>query len=263
MAPAPHVGVFDSGVGGLSVLNAIRERLPKISLSYIGDVAHAPYGHRGASDVMDRSRRIVGHLAATGTRLIVVACNTVTVLGIEQLRGEWPELIFVGVEPGVKPAVALSDTGRVAVLTTPATAASARLRALIDEFASDAHVLVVPCPGLAGAIERGVIDGPELHEILEPICREVSAKGVDVAVLGCTHYPFVSEALAKLLGPGVTLIDTGTAIARRVASLLGPASPGSNDDLRIFSTGDVGTMSKLASICKSLGTYRMEHLALE
>lgn len=244
------------------MLEAIHERLPKTPLTYIGDVAHAPYGHRLETYVMHRSRRIVRHLAASGARMIVVACNTVTVLGIAQLRDEWPDLTFVGVEPGIKPGAAMSRNKRIAVLTTPATAASPRFGALVNDFAPDAHVLVLPCPELAGAIERGVIDGPELHQFLEPVCRAITAQDVDVVVLGCTHYPFVAAALAKRLGPGVALLDTGQAIARRVESLLGFTALASIPRVRIFSTGDVQTMAKLASNCSALGCHRVEHLAL-
>src|ERR1700754_2425232 len=213
------IGVFDSGVGGLSILRALRERLPQTSMLYVGDVAHAPYGERPVGEVVDRSIRIAQWLADQGSRMIVVACNTATVLAIEALRARWPELVFVGVEPGVKPAAARSRTRRIAVMTTAATAASARLAHLIARYAEDAYVHVQACPELASAIERGVLAGPELIEILRPYCAEIRAAAVDTVVLGCTHYPFVADAIRSQFGDEISLIDTASAIAERTASL--------------------------------------------
>ena len=138
------------------MLDALRRRLPRASLVYIGDVAYASYGERAVSDVIERSHRVVEHLAGLGVRIVVVACNTATVLAIQSLRQRWPEMDFVGVEPGVKPAVAATRTRRIAIMATPATAAGVHLRHLVDEFASGVHVHIEPCPGLAAAIERGV-----------------------------------------------------------------------------------------------------------
>ncbi len=256
-ASSPSIGVFDSGVGGLSVLNALRRRLPQAPLLYVGDVAHAPYGERDANDVIERCHRIVGHLAALGARVIVVACNTATVLGIDAMRRRWPTLTFVGVEPGVKPAVARTLTRRVAVMTTPATATSARLRHLIDTFAPGVHVHVQSCPGLAALIEAGVHDGSALHAVLAPLCAEVRAARVDTVVLGCTHYPFVAEPIQALLDHRHTLIDTASAVAERAAVVWGQPPVG-QARLRLLSTGATATMATLLRRCRELEFARVE-----
>jgi glutamate racemase len=257
---APCIGVFDSGVGGLSVLNALRRRLPHASLIYIGDVAYAPYGERNPAEVIARCHRIVEHLAALGATLIVVACNTATVLGIAAMRQRWPALRFVGVEPGVKPAAAATRTGRIAVMATPATAASARLRYLIETFAPHVHVHIEPCPGLAAAIESGVHEGLELDNVIAPLCASVRGADVDTVVLGCTHYPFVAGTIQSLLGNEITLIDTATAVAERVAVVwtggLAQAS------LRVRSTGASGPMASLLKRCRDLEQVRIEHVPL-
>lgn len=258
--PAPCIGVFDSGVGGLSVLNALRRRLPSASLIYVGDVAYAPYGERDAAEVIARCHRIVAHLAAMGATLVVVACNTATVLGIAALRQRWPALRFVGVEPGVKPAVAATRSGRIAVMATPATAASARLRYLVDTFAPGVHVHVEPCPGLAGAIEGGVHEGAELDGVLAPLCANVRAANVDTVVLGCTHYPFVTSTIQSLLGNEIELIDTATAVADRVAVVWNGGLGQSR--LRVRSTGASGPMALLLKRCRDLEQAPIEHVSI-
>jgi glutamate racemase len=247
LAVVPHIGVFDSGVGGLSVLKALQRQLPAATITYLGDVAYAPYGERPAAEVLQRCERIVQQLVDLGARLIVVACNTATVLGVAYLRQRWPLVVFVGVEPGVKPAAAASRTKRIAVMATPATARSARLQWLIEHHAQDVHVHVQPCPGLAGAIERGHLSGAALLDVLTPCCKSVLAARVDTVVLGCTHYPFVADSIQALLGADVKLLDTSAAVAARVASLwrqftLPFQAP---PMLRVFSTGATAAMQLL------------------
>ena len=257
----PCIGVFDSGVGGLSVLDALKRRLPQASFVYIGDVAHAPYGERDPAEVVERCKSLVAWLADRGAHTIVVACNTATVLGIDTLRQHWPALRFVGVEPGVKPAVAATRTRRIAVMTTPATAASARLRYLIEAFAPGIHVHVEACPGLAAIIERGVHEGPELTAVLAPLCARVRTAQVDTVVLGCTHYPFVASAIRALLGDAVHLIDTASAVAERVGVVSGDAS-GGPANLRVLSTGALGPMRRLLTHCRDLETTEVEPLPI-
>ncbi|MEP6875388.1 MAG: glutamate racemase [Burkholderiales bacterium] len=259
---SPCIGVFDSGVGGLSILRALHHRLASTSMIYVGDVANAPYGERAASEVIARSMRIVEWLAGQGATMIVVACNTATVLAIEALRARWPTLVFVGVEPGVKPAAARSCTRRIAVMVTAATATSGRLQHLITRYASDAHVHVQTCIGLADAIERGALDGPALFDVLRPFCAEVVAANVDTVVLGCTHYPFVEESIRALLGPDITLIDTASAIADRAASLWEqtPAVFEPEPHLRAMSTGTSETMRVLLRRCPGLEDIEIESL---
>ena len=259
---APCIGVFDSGVGGLSILRALHQRLADTSMVYVGDVAHAPYGERSVSEVIARSMRIVEWLASQGAQMIVIACNTATVLAIEALRARWPTLVFVGVEPGVKPAASRSRTQRIAVLVTSATATSERLRHLIGRYAAGAHVHVQACPGLADAIERGMLDGPALLEVLRPHCDAVLAADVDTVVLGCTHYPFVEESIRALLGPGITLIDTASAIADRAASLWEqtPRVVEQAPRVRAMSTGARETMRLLLQRCPGVEDIEVETL---
>lgn len=266
----PRIGLFDSGIGGLSVLGAVRRRLPRASLMYVGDVAFSPYGERPAGDVLARCDRIVEHLHGSGARLIVVACNTATVLAIDDLRRRWPEITFVGIEPGVKPAALGSRNRRIAVMATPATAASARLRQLILAFASDVHVHVQACAGLATMIESGRHEGPELHSILAPLCDRIRAADVDTVVLGCTHYPFVAAAIQALLGDSITLIDTSEAVAQRVVAILdggavsrcAVAEPCTSPLLQVLSTGATAPMSALLKRCFGAADARVQSLAL-
>lgn len=262
--PAPCIGVFDSGVGGLSVLRELHRRLPTTALSYVGDVAHAPYGPRPAAEVLARCERIVGHLADQGAALIVVGCNTATVHAIETLRAHWPALRFVGVEPGVKPGVARSHTGRIAVMATSATVRSTRMRQLLERHAPGAHVHLQPCPGLADAIEQGALDGAALSKVLTPYCDRIRADDVDTVVLACTHYPFVAAEIQRQLGPGVALIDTAAAVAEQVASVWAEvhAEPAPAPRLRVRSTGSSQTMQRLLRECPGFETVRVEALAL-
>ena len=260
--PSTCIGVFDSGVGGLSILGALHRRLPTAPLVYVGDVAHAPYGARAAREVIDCSMRIVERLASAGAQMIVVACNTATVMAIEALRARWPALVFVGVEPGVKPATAQSRTRRIAVMVTHATARSDRLQHLIARYAEDAHVHVQACPGLAEAIELGALDGPALLDVLRPHCDAVLRANVDTVVLGCTHYPFVEASIRELLGPEITLIDTASAVAERAASLWAQTSPvfEPKPRVRVMSTGAAATMRLLLQRCPGLEDTEVESL---
>lgn len=255
------IGVFDSGVGGLSVLDALRHRLPRAALCYLGDVAYAPYGERSDDAITSRCDRIVHHLVERGARIVVVACNTATVLTIATLRARFPDIAFVGVEPGVKPAAAQSRARRIAVMATPATSRSARLRHLIDAHAAGVQTHVEPCPGLADAIERGFVDGPELRALLQPHVDRVRASGADTVVLGCTHYPFAAELLQSMLGPAVTLLDTAAAVATRVAAVCG--DPGAGDArLDVASTGATEAMRMLLARCRHLEDVTVETLSI-
>jgi glutamate racemase len=257
---SPCIGVFDSGSGGLSVLAALRRRLPDSPLLYIGDVAFAPYGDRTPDDVVDRCQHIVARLVERGATTIVVACNTATVLGIQAMRNQWPAVEFIGVEPGVKPAVAATRNGRIAVMTTPATAESARLLHLIDTFASGVHVCVVPCPGLASAIERDAEDFIALHALLADPCAMIREYGADTVVLGCTHYPFAAHAIQRLIGDDIRLIDTATAVAERVAAVCSGRMP-MRGGLRMLSTGATAEMATLLRRCREFDRIEIEFLS--
>ena len=264
-APPPPIGLFDSGVGGLTVVRALRQRLPGAALMYVGDVARAPYGDRPAAEIVARSLTIAAWLIERGTGLVVVPCNTATALAIEALRARWPQIAFVGVEPGVKPAVAASITRRIAVMATTATIRSTRLAELIKRHAGDCRVHLQPCPGLAGAIEDGVLDGPQLQRILAPHCAAIRAAEVDTVALGCTHYPFVATAIQALLGPAVRLVDTSDAVAERTAALW-LAHSGIVDrapaTVRVFGTKASPTLQRLTATCVTSETVVVESLTL-
>ena len=259
---ATRIDAFDSGVGGLSVLRQIHRRLPAVSIRYIGDVAHAPYGERSPGAVLARAERIVGHLVEQGAGLVVVACNTATVLAIETLRARWPATVFVGVEPGVKPGVAASRTRRIAVMATRATVRSARFRRLVELHATGVHVHVQACPGLVDVIETGVQDGPALLAVLAPYCDAIRDAKVDTVVLACTHYAFVGEAIRRLLGPGITLIDTASAVADRVVGQWPGLIQRGSPLLRVQSTGASTALGAMLRQCPGFEAVEIERLAL-
>ena len=246
---SPHIGIFDSGVGGLSVLRALHAELPAARLSYIADSAHAPYGERDVAHILERSRRVARALIDAGAQLLVVACNTATAAAVDALRADWPALPIVGVEPGIKPAVALSNVGRVGVLATPATVASERFQRLVAAHSARCDILAVPCPGLAARIEQGHLDDPALAEEIAALCAPLVARQVDVVALGCTHYPFVGAQIGQALGAGVVLVDTAEAVARqatRLAADLGRADESAV--VRLCSNGDVALLGRLAAL---------------
>jgi glutamate racemase len=251
-SPSAAIGVFDSGVGGLSVLRALRTRLPAARLHYLADSAYAPYGDRSVEDVIERSRRVCAHLLDQGAGMIVVACNTATTAAIGALRGQWPRVPFVGVEPGVKPAAAASRNRRIGVLATRRTIASERLRTLVEQHAADCHVVLQACPGLVDVIERGNLDDEALRSMLTGFCAPLRDAQVDTVVLGCTHYPFVADALQAVLGPEVKLVDTAEAVSQRalhLAATLQPATPlpqRSEPLLRLQTTGEAATLAGFA-----------------
>jgi glutamate racemase len=232
-----EIGVFDSGVGGFTVLRELHALLPRARLRYLADTAYAPYGNRSPEDIRARSFAITEHLIERGAGLIVVACNTATAHAIEALRARWPALPFVGTEPGIKPAVAATRNGRIGLLATPATAASARLRSLIERHAGDREVVVQGCAGIVDRIEAGDLGSVELRALVERYCQPLRAGGVDTALLGCTHYPLIETLWQAALGPDVTLLRIETAVARRAVDLWAPA-PGDHAALDIETSGD-------------------------
>lgn len=219
-----EIGIFDSGVGGLTVLRELHAMLPTARLRYLADTAYAPYGNRTPDEIRARSIAISEHLIAQGAELVVVACNTATAHAIEALRAQWPTLPFVGTEPGIKPAVAATRNGRIGLLATPATAASTRLRALIERHANGREVVVQGCPGVVDRIEAGDLDSVELHALVERYCGPLRAVGVDTALLGCTHYPLIEPLWQAALGPDVKLLRIETAVARRTVDLWVPGA---------------------------------------
>ncbi len=208
------LAVFDSGVGGLAVLAEIRRFLPGEDLIYFADRAFFPYGSKSDAELRTRTEEVVRDLLARGAKLVVVACNTATGAAIEHLRATF-DVPFVGVEPGVKPAVQASRSGRVAVLATEATVAGSRLAGLLARFGDGTEVQVIPAPDLTEAIEHGRDCGPVLAGYLASIGGDV-----DTLVLGCTHYGLVRDLVAEGAGTDVRVIDTAEPVARRVVQVL-------------------------------------------
>ena len=242
------IGVFDSGIGGLSVLRALQAELPHEDFVYIADSGYAPYGERDEAHVLARSRAIVRYLVSQNVKALVMACNTATAAAIHLLRAEHPGLALIGVEPALKPAVALSQTGRVGVFATRSTLASAKFQALLVSQAGKATFILQPCDGLAHAIEHSA-ETLDTTKIIALCKRYISATGIfgtkegqiDTLVLGCTHYPLASGQLCALLGPDVQLVDNGEAVARQTRRLLllgqtpGHRPPGR---VSLFTTGE-------------------------
>ena len=215
------IGIFDSGLGGLSVLAAVSRALPRDDLVYIADTAHVPYGNRDDKFIRGRVLAIGRHLVAIGCDLIVVACNTATATAVQALRAELHGIPVVGVEPGVKPAAQASVSRRIAVLATEATARSERLARLIREHAHGVDVHVEPCPGWATRVETLHLDGAEFVAEARAKLDPLRALGVDRIVLGCTHYSFLAPALAIIAAGRAELVDVAEAVARQVVRLAG------------------------------------------
>ncbi len=241
---AAQIGVFDSGIGGLSVLGALRAQLPGVRLRYIADSRFTPWGDRPAAWVAARCAQLSAGLLAAGADLVVVACNTATTQAIAGLRARWPQQQFVGIEPGIKPAASASRNGRVALLATPGTLRSTRLAQLVDSHARGISLLRLPCPGLAEAIENAWQDRAALDTLLDRLASRLLAAEVDTVVLGCTHYPLVAAALQQRLAPGTVLVDVAQAVARRVASLLPDQAPFQfcATPPRLMATGDTAAL---------------------
>ena len=213
------IGIFDSGVGGLTILRAVRQALPCENLVYVADAARVPYGQKTPEQIRDRAMAIGGFLVGQGAKVIVVACNTATAAAIDVLRARLA-VPFVGVEPAIKPARAATRSGVVGVLATPSTLASERYRSLIERFAAGIRIVAQPCAGLAEHIERGDVDGERTEQLLRGFVEPLLAAHADVIVLGCTHYPLVAHIVQRIAGPGVAVIENGTAVAKEVARQL-------------------------------------------
>ena len=237
---AGPVGIFDSGVGGLSVAREIRRALPAERLLYVADTAYCPYGDRPLGEVRTRALAVGRHLRDAGAKLVVVACNTASGAALEDLRAAL-SIPVVGLEPPVKTAVQRTRVRRVGVMATSGTLRSDRFARLLRAHADGVQVIAQPCPGLADLIEDGHLDGDVLTARLEELTRPLREAGVDMVVLGCTHYLFVAAALERVLGPAVTLVDSAPAIARRTAHILDEGRarrPDGGGGFELLTTGD-------------------------
>ncbi len=255
--PRP-IGIFDSGIGGLTVTAAIRQALHAERLLYFGDNAHMPYGARSLDEVREFSVAITSALLAEGCKLIVVACNTASAAALAELRERWPEVPFVGMEPAVKPAVEHTHTGVVGVIATVATFQSALYASIVERFAQGVEVLHQPCPGLVKQVEAGEFDSPRTEQMLRGWLEPMLSRRIDALVLGCTHYPIVRPLIERIVGPDVRVIDPAPAVARQVERLLherGIASRCGEGGLEVHTSGDAAAF---AAMMERIGMGRNE-----
>jgi glutamate racemase len=216
------IGIFDSGVGGISVLKHIHALLPRESLLYYADSKHAPYGGKTEAQIRNRVYAISKFLLTHGCKALVIACNTATAHAAQSLRDKYAflDIPIIGMEPAVKPAAAASKNGIIGVLATVGTLKSAQFAALLEAYGRDVKVVTQGCVGLVECIEQGKLDAPETKALIRQYTAPLLAEGADTIVLGCTHYPFVKSVIQEIVGEYVTLIDTGAAVAKRLQSQL-------------------------------------------
>ena len=214
-----YIAVFDSGVGGISVLRQLRKRMPAERYIYYGDSANAPYGTKTPQQVRELALAVAEKLVRRGIKALVVACNTATAMAIEDLRRKYPELIVVGIEPALKVGADRFPGGRIGVMATPVTLEGEKFRRLRDRFADRCAVSLIPAPGLADLVEAGKQNGPEGEALLRPLLEPYIGK-LDALVLGCTHYPFAQDMIKKILGSGTVLLDGGEGTAAQTMQLL-------------------------------------------
>ncbi|NNF64294.1 MAG: glutamate racemase [Acidimicrobiia bacterium] len=226
------IGVFDSGVGGLSVLREIAHRLPGEAMTYLADQRFAPYGERSLDWVRNRSFEVTDWMLDRGATLIVVACNSASAAALHPLRERHPGVPFVGMEPALKPAASLTNSGVIGVLATTATFQGELFATVLDRHASNVKVVMQPAPGLAAAVEAGRERHPETEALLRSYIEPMLEQGVDTIALGCTHYPFLTPLIQAITGSSVRLIDPAAAVARQVERLL----PDSNPGKRVYAT---------------------------
>ncbi len=244
------IGVFDSGVGGLSVLRAIRAALPHEHLVYVADSGHAPYGDQSEAHITQRTLTVGHWLAEQGVKGITIACNTATVVAAKTLR-EQTHLPVVAIEPAIKPAVALTRSGVVGVLATRQTVQSAAVARLVDLYASNKRIVLQACPGLVEQVELADLHSTETEHLLRQFIAPLLAQGADTLVLGCTHYPFLRDTIERIAGEGVTLLDPAEAVARELARRLdesgGLSSASTSGSVRFFTSGNVAQAQAVMS----------------
>ena len=266
------IGIFDSGIGGLTVHRSVHQLMPDEPLLYLADQAHVPYGPRPMDEVRQFSEAITRYLLEQGARLIIVACNTASAAALKYLRSVFPEVPFVGMEPAVKPAAENTRSRVVGILATPATFQGELYASVVERFAQGVKLLQDTCPGLVNQIESGALESTETRRILEKALQPMLDQGIDTVVLGCTHYPFVIPLIQQITGPNVRVIDPAPAVARQAQRLLiagtlldldlknEPGQPGNTPNLLRFTT--TGDASRLESMLPGLigGDAEVEQL---
>ncbi len=235
-SPRPLIGVFDSGLGGLSVLGALAEICPAADLIYAADTAHVPYGNKTSEQIRTRVLAMGQALVNEGCTTLVVACNTATAEAIEALRAAHPSIPVVGVEPGIKPAALNTQTGKIAVLATVATAKSQRLAQLIARHAPHKTVHIIPCHGWATEVEALNLNAPSVIQDIEQHLLPLIDQGVDQVVLGCTHYDFLTPMLSQFIGNQAELVRVADAVARQACKVSNAESLNGKGSIRLMST---------------------------
>ncbi len=247
------IGVFDSGAGGLTILSALREELPHEQYIYFGDTAHCPYGVRSEGEIIELSLQASRFLIGQGVKLIVVACNTASQAALTTLRATF-SLPFVGVVPAVKPAAQATRKGRIGVAATNQAVRAAYLHQLIDDFAGGIEVYAVGYPELVTMVEAGQLDGAEVEEEVRRTFTPLLTLGVDVIVLGCTHFPALRPVIERVVGKQAQVIDSGQAVARRTHAVLDteamlrpePAEQAEEGELHVWCSGDPVSFANVA-----------------
>ena len=207
------IGILDSGLGGLSVLNDINHLMPKQSLCYVGDSASCPYGSKSYEKIQERVTTIVDFLISQGAEIIVIACNSATIACVEALRSVYP-IPIIGMEPGVKPAAQITKTGKIGVFATEVSLAGAKFHKLVSNHAQGVEVITQPCPKFVTLVEKGSLRGNNVESAIREYTEPMLARNVDTIVLGCTHYPFLKPEIERLY-PNLQIIDTGKAVAKQ------------------------------------------------
>lgn len=210
------IGVFDSGLGGISVLRELVKIMPNENYIYFGDSKHAPYGTKTLDEVWELTACTFRYLLQRGVKAVVIACNTATSAAVRRLRQEYPEIPIVGIEPALKPAVLYRKNSRIVVMATPMTLRQEKFRRLMAQYEDQADIIPLPCPGLMEFIEKGILTGPELDGYLEDLFLPLKPEAIDSVVLGCTHYPFIRDEIFQILGGKVALFDGGEGTAREL-----------------------------------------------
>ncbi|RIK28844.1 MAG: glutamate racemase [Anaerolineae bacterium] len=250
--PDSPIGIFDSGVGGLSVLRAIRKQTPNENILYFGDQGHIPYGPRPMDQIRDFSEATTNFLLQRDAKIIVVACNTASAAALKFLRGKFPLVQFVGMEPAVKPAAEQTRTGKVGVLATPATFQGELYASVVERFANGVELFQNTCSGLVQQIERGNLNGSETRKILQDALTPMLEQNIDTVVLGCTHYPFVIPLIQEIVGENVRVIDPAPAVARQVERLLEASGRRRKSSARgiveVFTSGDPAALKSMLPI---------------
>lgn len=244
------IGVFDSGVGGLSVLIELRKLLPRENFIFLADQANVPYGEKSSAELKKITEKVCQFLLQKGAKLIVAACNTATCYAIDSLRGKFP-IPLVGTVPAIKPACEKTRTKTIAIISTPATSRSLSVKKLINDYSDGATILNIGCRGLEDEVEKGTIHSAKTEKILLKYIEQIKNSEADYLVLGCTHYPFLKTRIKAILGPNVKIIDSGKAISKRTRELLkeGKILNYANGVgiIKYFTTGNSGQFSKVAA----------------